>query len=267
MLIFGHTYILNEVYTRSGLSPRDIPLETILGNVLPNLLLSSNLGITESSQNLHRRFHDRTKTPETVGFDLSSDLERGFAIHVMADNYSRVGHYWRAKGTTDKGFLKGMEREVDLTGVEIRNAKQESTLRRRILQCGLDILVLRDHYDVTTDVVNSSVEYLDRNRPGLGQRISTALGIDEQYVDDRLQSYLLRFGSMLHYQASEQIRAYPVVRTIEDLGEMEGSDESLSRIQAHIGYELVIRNLTLLEQWKEDLRSISEEILRSPMEF
>jgi len=78
---------------------------------------------------------------------------------------------------------------------------------------------------------------------------------------------MLMYGTHVHYQAQEAIRAYAAIRVIEDFGNSDSSDEFLDKAKNHVGYTLVKKNLALLSEWKQDLSETAEEILKSPVEI
>ena len=86
MFPFSHTYVLNLLYEGSD---RPIPKEMIIGNILADIVVDVNLR-KKTERDYQRDVHDKIRGPDLGGVSMETDLEKGLAVHIMTDNFSRV---------------------------------------------------------------------------------------------------------------------------------------------------------------------------------
>ena len=265
MFSFTHTYILMKVYKTDSKDPNSIPSEILLGNILPDVIadFESRKGIDSSG--LHLQIHDRIRSSEQIEYDLESGLELGFAIHVMSDNYSRVGSYWRSNKNNGVGFLKKLESLVELGELSERLGDRINVFRRRVLQSALDILVLRNSYDDILYSISKATGFLEVNKKEIVEKISLMTGISKDDIKDKIQKFLFKYSSNIKFQSLEPIRAYAAIRIIEDMGDINGTQKFLDQVKNHYAFGIVIENLKLLKLWNSYLKKTAVNILTSPV--
>ncbi|PIN79602.1 hypothetical protein COV16_03360, partial [Candidatus Woesearchaeota archaeon CG10_big_fil_rev_8_21_14_0_10_34_8] len=219
MFLFTHTYILSEAYKIKGFKLEDVPSEVVFGNICPDFLADSSLRYEKNSKNYHVEIHDKIRGPGEIEFDVSDLLGLGFAIHVMADNYSQVGTYWRPPNVRTQGKLKIKEGLVELGDLEEKLGDRKGLFRRRLLQSCFDINVLRAEYDPVTQLIRKAHVYLGDNQTEVAEKVVNITGLPNEHIKERLERFLLRYGGdRLYYQALEQIRTCAAVSVIAGFG-------------------------------------------------
>lgn len=262
MFPFTHSYILKRMYELVGKTQEEIPLEVILGNAMPDFIINFDLRHNGEKRDHHIEVHDAVPSEEVCYYDLDLDLERGFAVHVMADNFSRVGSFWRSNGKGE-GFAKSLEKEVDMCDLEIN--EKTSTLARRIVQTIIDFAVLEENYDDMIKMVRAGIYYLSDEKESICSSVSEFTGLSLDHIHKRVDYMIERYGKEIHIHALKPIRAYSAIRVIDNHGQSQLTTDFVDMIEAHPIYPVVLANKGLANNWKEQLDNTAKAILSSPI--
>jgi len=176
MLTFTHTYLLNLAYQKHH--RRIIPTEKgelILGNVIPDFV--THLGRTQFQAVAHNLSFLNS-------LDHLGTLEWGAIFHILCDNYSTLGRITFNGNYHDfpkDGFIEKLSKQI-VINIPLQIPK------RRILQCALDIFVLRGQRELLIKMLKAAEAFLRANFSEVTYRIATIYGIES--TDNWIESVL-----------------------------------------------------------------------------
>lgn len=248
-----HTYLLNSAFEKFNEYQASLPhAELILGNVIPDFI--THLG----KQKYQKIAHDLQYLNDIPQKSL---LEWGAIFHILCDNYSTLGRITFDGNYHDfgrDGFIEQLSQKVKMTfPLEVP--------KRRVLQCALDILVLREKKDVLIHLLESAEDYLNRNSRKIIGKISSIYAIDP----GQLQIGICRFREIygkefIHQAATEEYRLFPLVRSLLKLETLTEPRLILVKIREHPELmDLVNANMELIrEDWKTMLNNLIDEVMK-----
>ncbi|MEM4263848.1 MAG: hypothetical protein QW666_03065 [Candidatus Woesearchaeota archaeon] len=140
MFPISHVYVLNRLVARKfgrNLDSRDA--EQVMGSWLLDAIVNKEMRKDESF-NAQAYFHNNSM------YSPEDRLQAGVLIHVMSDNlanYNTLHHPSDKEGIEKKDGFLGRREKMIYVPYEDQVSKKDD-LRRRILQCALDMLIVRD---------------------------------------------------------------------------------------------------------------------------
>ena len=275
------------MYEIQGRSPAEIGDRMLVGNILFDIVINFDAR-EKGSEGFQRITHDVIRAEGAVGYAPDSELGKGLNTHVMRDNYSRVGHYWRSNSKQEKandvGYLKGVEASVNIGEwkKKIQDGKKRSAFIRRIPQCGLDILVLRSCRAQVIPLMKRAAAYLRANQGEVLEELIGLLekaeaGTDEErkkliellrkYAPGNIQGFVGRYYENMEYQTRDEIRIYAAIRQIENMGIPNNTEEFAGRVRNHPAYPVVVENIERMVIKLEKDESEKEEESEKAEEF
>lgn len=255
MLTFTHTYVLNLAY--KNIHQRNIQpdrSELILGNVIPDFVTHL----------------DRTPF-QALAHDLSfltastepGSLEWGAIFHVLCDNYSTLGSITFDGNYHDfprNGFIEELSRQVVINIPLI-------VPRRRILQCALDILVLREEKELLIQMLKAAHSFLNKHFLAITRRVASIYHIDPNRLKIGLNRFLAVYGvGFLEQSASEEYRLFALARSMLNLGSLTDPQIIMQGVRDHPELkEVVDVNMKLIQDnWINLLEDTVREVMKYP---
>lgn len=252
MLTFTHTYLLNLAFEKNCQQDATMDkAELILGNVIPDFI--THLG-KDKYQKIAHDLAYLQRIPD------KSPLEWGAIFHILCDNYSTLGRITfvgRYHDFQRNGFIEKLSKDIKIT-IPLRVPK------RRVLQCALDILILRDKKDLLIRLLKSAEKYLRSNDRKILCRIAAIYDIDVSQLEVGICRFRTIYGKkFIHQAASEEYRLFPLVRSLLNLDTLSEPDLILQKIHEHPELmELVTENLERIqESWKDELYALVWKVL------
>ena len=253
MLTFTHTYLINLAYKK--LHNSNIPLdncEIILGNVIPDFV--THIGRTKYQATAHN-LTVFTSLPRRTPFEL------GAMFHILCDNYTTLGRITFEGIYSDfpkNGFIEKLSKNV-IINIPLKLPK------RRILQCGFDILVIRDQKELLIDLLKSAEYFLQDNLNNILKRVSLIYNINQQQLKVGLCRFSQIYGANFIEQAAlEKYRLFPLIRSLLNLDSLTNPQIIYQEIDRHPELiELVELNMGIIKHnWHELLEQTVREVLK-----
>ncbi len=252
MLTFTHTYLLNLAYEK--IHSRPIPAdrgELILGNVIPDFV--THLGRSR----FQAIAHDLRLFQENV---LQSDLSLGALFHILCDNYSTLGRVdftGSYHSYPKNGFIEQRAQHAIFHD-------RLNLPKRRILQCALDILVIRSQKPLLIRLLQAAEAFLRSNFESVVNQVGVIYNIEPKMLHKGLDRFSLIYGrDFIEYAALEEYRLFPLIRGLLKLDSLTDPILILRRIKEHPELmEMVESNMHLIrDQWSELLNETVEAAL------
>lgn len=227
----------------------------------------------------------RDKLPAVQGvfhsldFDVKDALQAGMKIHVYCDNLANMGLLVYDADYAGKGFLS--KKEGQLYVPEEDNYEVSNTFRRRILQCGLDMLVVREnreslkqYFDYATvwarkkdsvdKIYSTFVKLLDKKLEN-----GSIEGIDNTFIDETLKQAcskgllqaVIKYSHGIDYMMSDWRRS-KFARDEAKKFKAKGFKEPAENYCAVVSVKDLIRsNFKHLDNWKKDIDNAASSII------
>lgn len=255
MLTFTHTYLLNRACQQVwGKNLDHSNNALILGNLIPDFI--THLGRDDYQALAHNL------TPLLSGPEKSA-LAWGAIFHIFCDNFSTLGRIdfdGRYHDLPRAGFIETRAHQVQLS-------LDLNVPRRRILQCVLDVLVLRAARPLLVDVLVDAAIYLQQHIKDVSDQVEAIYQIHHPL----LASSLLRFSQVygpefIENAATEEFRIFPLVRSLLNLNSMTAPETIWEKIQQQPELQHLIEiNLPLLHHdWMQILDQTVTAVLTFP---
>jgi len=253
MLTFTHTYALALAFSKQCSTPGTDPSpELILGNVIPDFI--THLGREE----YQKLAHDLTLLHSSSSI---TSLEWGMIFHILCDNYSTLGriafegdyHEFRKEG-----FIEKMAHAVHMT-IPLR------VPARRVLQCALDLLVLKEEKESLIRFLASAAHFLAEHEDDIIERIAGLYGISVTRLEVGMRRFLKIYGrEFIYHAASDEYRLFPLVRSLLNLDTLSEPEHLLKEIRKHPELmELIDANMGIIEHdWRRLLEEMVDETLK-----
>lgn len=255
MLTFTHTYLLNLAYQKvnEDIIP-NIKGELILGNVVPDFV--THLGRTQFQALAHHlTFFD--------ALDQAGALEWGAIFHILCDNYSTLGRI-TFKGnyhdSAKNGFIEKLSRIV-MINIPLQIPK------RRILQCALDIFVIREQKELLIKMLKAAELFLRNNFAAVTRRVSIIYGIEPNQLIIGLNRFSRIYGKdFIELATLEEYRLFPLVRSLLNLDSLTNPQFILEGIRNHPELmEMIELNMDLIKNnWHDLLEDMVQQVIKYP---
>lgn len=255
MLTFTHTYLLNLAFQK--INQADISEnrgELILGNVIPDFV--THLGRSQFQALAHHLAYFRT-------LDQAGDLEWGAIFHILCDNYSTLGKISFEGSYHDfprDGFIEKLSRKV-IINIPLQIPK------RRILQCSLDILVIREQKELLVNMLKAAELSLRNNFNDVTHRIAKIYGIESNQLVTGLNRFSRIYGNeFVELAASEEYRLFPLTRSLLNLDSLTNPQIILEGVRKHPELmEVIELNMELIrDNWHDLLEDTVQEVMKYP---
>ncbi|MDZ7319588.1 MAG: hypothetical protein ONB11_10560, partial [candidate division KSB1 bacterium] len=121
--------------------------------------------------------------------------------------------------------------------------------RRRILQCALDILVLRAYREQLVPLLETAAEYLHDHFAEIAAQVGFIYYIDPQQLTPGLDRFCQLYGSnFIEQAAQEEYRLFPLVRSLLHLSTLTPPAIIRAEIDRHPELMLLVTsNMRLIE--------------------
>jgi len=226
----------------------------ILGNVIPDFI--THLGRTQF---------------QAVAHDLSfftsleqlTALEWGAIFHILCDNYSTLGRITFEGSYHDyprDGFIEKLSQGV-VINIPLQIPK------RRILQCALDILVIREQKRLLIQMLKAAESFLEDNFSKVTCRMANIFKIAQDQLKVGFERFLRIYGKdFITYSASEDYRLFALARSLLNLNSLTHPQKILEGVRNHPELmELVESNMKLIENnWHNLLNDTVIEVMMYP---
>jgi len=149
MYPLAHMYMLNKLVNKGlgrHLDKRDA--EQAMGVWLLDAIVTQPLRAKDSS--LQGMFH-------SLDFDFADPLQVGMRIHVYCDNLANFNTLTHEPDKKGEGFLSKREDKLYIPGENSYAISDD--FRRRILQCGIDMLVVKEEKDKLKKYFNFATDW------------------------------------------------------------------------------------------------------------
>jgi hypothetical protein len=242
MLTFTHSLLLH--LAGATISPKlnwSNKVELVLGNVVPDFI--THLGRSKYQALAHDPGVFKSHT--NIGW-----LGWGALFHILCDNYSTLGTITFEgdyRSQPKNGFIERLAQQVSVN-IPLQ------VPRRRILQCALDILVLRSYKADLVVMLETAANYLSSHFAEIAAQVAYLYYLDPQQLTPGLHRFCQLYGSSFIQEAArEEYRLFPLVRSLLHLSSLTPPPVILEKIHQHPELmALVTSNMHLIQDCWQD---------------
>ncbi|MBN2009377.1 hypothetical protein JW960_08525 [candidate division KSB1 bacterium] len=255
MLQYTHTYLINRLFQiKYGHNIPSNYAELLLGNVVPDLI--PFIG-TNDYQPLA---HDFVRYENQKNWRL---LTLGGYFHILCDNISTLGIPRFDGSYYDYDRLGFLEIRAGL--VHLLDGLR--TPLRRVLQCGLDFLVLRQMKSEMMQLIRLAVQFLNENKNDVTEYFASLYGVETSLLWPALSRLAMVYGDdFIETSSTVEHRAFPLARDHGNLP-LDTPPEIVGKyIEDHLMLVDVIKqNLHLIKNdWQAQLDYVVQVALKNP---
>lgn len=255
MLTFTHSQLLH--LTGAMASDKldwSSRIELVLGNVVPDFI--THLGRSKYQALAHDLSIFKSHT--NIGL-----LGWGALFHILCDNYSTLGTITfdgDYRGQPKNGFIEKLAQQVTID-------MPLHVPRRRILQCALDILVLRNYRERLVAMLETAATYLSDHFTEIAAQVGFLYYLDPQQLAPGLNRFCLLYGpNFIEQAAREAYRLFPLVRSLLHLPSLTPPAIIQEKIDQHPELmALVTSNMSLIQDhWQDRLQETVAAVKKYP---
>jgi len=268
MFPISHVYMLNRLVNKKfgrNLDGRDA--KQIMGSWLLDAVVNKDMR-GDKNFKAQAYFHDIDM------YSPADALQAGVLIHVMSDNLANYNTLRYDEQQPKEGFIGRREKMLYVPDEE--RADKKDDLRRRILQCALDMLIVRDAKDDITKyfyhatslfndgkmyekiygALVTAIKLRQKREPGKGPSDAFIDTVLKNTCFNYLKQSIERYGPGFEYTACDWRRANAARDVAGD-----AFCKAVSMV------DLIQSNFIILQGWKRDIGKAVDAMIRDKPEI
>ncbi len=260
MLDISHTYVLDKALRsvhKKAYTPNNFL--AVLGNIIPDYI-DYRMYLKEYED--QKKAHDLLRIK---GLEKKDFLAYGILFHLMSDNFSLIGKTeYDGEYPKDEngGFVSKLSEKVD-------SNLPPDFLKRRVIQCGLDIKILEDQHrkERVAGLLSATNVFIstDSNYKRILRDLNYIYNpdIEEGFIEDGLKMFLDIYRTEnVNIWTNRGFRLRSMAKELKLIEGKEPIDEILTKIEKNISlHEIMEKNMYLLENWENQLNSVKEAVI------
>jgi hypothetical protein len=269
-----HMYMLNKLVNKDlTIQLNEKHAEQAMGVWLLDAIVNRTL--REKDSTLQGVFH-------SLPFDVADPLQAGMKIHVYCDNLANYGTFTHEPDRRGEGFLSKRESKVYVPGENSYFISGD--FRRRILQCGLDMLVVRSAKSSLKEFFIYSADWAKKS-VSREKIYDTFVGLLEEKLKDKSNDYkqfiykalkdncdigfrdaLTRYSDGIEYMMTDWRRAKFVRDRAKEFKQKDENAPEENYCDAFSVVDVIQSNFSALEGWEKDIDAAVERIMEYSVE-